>query len=65
MVKTHNLIPNTSTTLQAIPAAETNLAEGRFLRVEQSLNEVKSLPYRAETGGPTVSKRERQALEPR
>jgi hypothetical protein len=49
--------------LQTALPAEAHLAEGQFLLEEQTREN--SLMYRAGTERPTVSKRERQNLEPR
>jgi hypothetical protein len=54
------LAPNTSTTLQTTLAADAHLAEGQFLFEEQTLNNAKSLIYRAGTRRPTISKTEGQ-----
>jgi hypothetical protein len=43
------LAPNTSTSLQTTLAADAHLAEGQFLDEEQTLNNAKSLIYRAGT----------------
>jgi hypothetical protein len=43
------LAPNTSTSLQTTLAADARLAEGQFLDEEQTLNNAKSLIYRAGT----------------
>jgi hypothetical protein len=56
--------PNTSTSLQTTLAADTDLAEGQFLLEEQTLNNAKSLIYRAGTRRPTISKTEGQNLTP-
>jgi hypothetical protein len=52
-----------STSLQTTLAIEVHLAEGSFLLEEKTMNEAKSLIYRAGTRRPTVSKKERQNLE--
>jgi hypothetical protein len=55
---------NTSTSLQTTLAADAHLAEGTFLLEEQTLNNAKSLIYRAGTRRPTYSKTEGQDLKP-
>jgi hypothetical protein len=50
--------PNTSTSLQRTLVADAHLAEGQFLLGEQTLNNAKSLIYRAGTRRPTISKAE-------
>jgi hypothetical protein len=52
------LAPNTSTSLQTTLAADAHLAEGQFLQEEQTLNNAKSLIYRAGTRRPTIFKTE-------
>jgi hypothetical protein len=42
-----------------------HLAEGQFLLEEQTLNNAKSLIYRAGTRRPTISKTEGQNLKPK
>jgi hypothetical protein len=46
-----------------LPAA--HLAEGQFLVEEQTLNNAKSLIYRAGTRRPTISRTEGQNFEPK
>jgi hypothetical protein len=58
------LAPNTSTSLQTI-AADAHLAEEQFLHEEQTLNNAKSLIYRAETRRPIISKAEGQNFKPK
>lgn len=58
------MAPNTSTSMQTTLAADARLAEGQFLREEQELNKAKSLINGAVTRRPTISKTERQNLEP-
>jgi hypothetical protein len=48
------LAPNTSTSLQTTLAADAHLAEGQFLHKEQTLNNAKSLIYRAGTTTTTI-----------
>jgi hypothetical protein len=55
---------NTSTSLQTTLAADSHLAKGQFLLEEQTLNNAKSLIYRAGTRRPTISKTEGQNLTP-
>jgi hypothetical protein len=55
---------NTSTSSQTL-AADAHLAEGQFLLEEQTLNNTKSLIYRAGTRRPAISKTEGQNLEPK
>jgi hypothetical protein len=43
------LAPNTSTSLQTTLAVDAHLAEGQFLHEKQTLNNAKSLIYRAGT----------------
>jgi hypothetical protein len=50
------LVPNTSTSLQTTLASVAHLAEGQFLDEEQTLNNAKSLIYRAGTRRPTISR---------
>jgi hypothetical protein len=57
-------IPNSSTTLQTTLAADAHLTEGQFLLEEQTLNNAKSVIYRAGTRRPTISKTEGQNLKP-
>jgi hypothetical protein len=57
--------PNTSTSVQTTLAADAHLAEGQFLFEEQTLNDAKSLMYRAATRRPTISKTEGQNLKPK
>jgi hypothetical protein len=57
------LAPNTSTS--ATLEADAHPAEGPFLHEEQTLNNAKSLIYRAGTRRPTVSKTEGQNLKPK
>jgi hypothetical protein len=59
------MVPNTSTFLQTALAAAAHLAEGQFLVEEQTLNNSKSLIYRAGTWRPTISKTEGQNFEPK
>jgi hypothetical protein len=54
------LVPNTSASLQTTLAADAHLAEGQFLDEEQTLNNAKSLIYRAGTRRQTISKTEGQ-----
>jgi hypothetical protein len=56
--------PNTSTSLQTTLAADAHLAEGQFLLEEQTLNNAKSLIYRAGNRRPAISKTAGQNLTP-
>jgi hypothetical protein len=56
---------NASTSLQATLAADAHLAERQGLLEEQTLNNAKSLIYRAGTRRPTISKTEEQNLKPK
>jgi hypothetical protein len=56
------LDPNMSTSLQTTLAADAHLAEGQVLLEEQTLNNAKSLTYRAGTRRPANSKTEGQGL---
>jgi hypothetical protein len=58
------LAPNTSTFLQTTLAPEAHPAEGQLGLEEQTLNKAKSLVDRAGTRRLTISKTERQNLEP-
>jgi hypothetical protein len=57
------MAPNTSTSLQTTLAADAHLTEGQYLYEEQTLNNAKSLIYRAGTRRPTISKTARQILK--
>jgi hypothetical protein len=57
--------PNTSASLQTTFAADAHLAEGQLLLEELTLNNAKSLIYRAGTRRPTISKMEGQNLKPK
>jgi hypothetical protein len=59
------LAPNTSTSLKPTLAADAHLAEGQSLDEEQTLNNGKSLIYRAGTRRPTISKTEGQNFKPK
>jgi hypothetical protein len=52
------LAPNMPASLQTTLAADAHLAEGQFLHEKQTLNNAKSLIYRAGTRRPTISKTE-------
>jgi hypothetical protein len=54
-----------STSLQTTLAADAHLAEGQFLLEEQTLNNAKSLIYRAGTPRTIISKMEGQKLKPK
>jgi hypothetical protein len=64
MIKETVLVLNTSTSPQTTLAADAHLAERQFLHEEQTLNNAKSLIYRAGTRRPIISKTEGQNLEP-
>jgi hypothetical protein len=59
------LVPNTSASLQTTLAADAHLAEGQFVHEGQTLNNAKSLIYRAGTRRPAISKTEGQILKPK
>jgi hypothetical protein len=59
------LAPNTSTSLQSTLAADAHLAEVQFSHEEKTLNNAKSLIYRARTRRPTISKTEGQIFKPK
>jgi hypothetical protein len=56
---------NRLTSLQTTLAADAHLAEGQVLLEEQTLNNAKSLMYRAGIRRPTTSKTEGQDLKPK
>jgi hypothetical protein len=49
----------------SILANDSHLAEGQFLNEEQTLNNAKSLIYRAGTQRPTISKMDRENFKPK
>jgi hypothetical protein len=59
------LAPNRSTSLQTTLAADAHLAEGKVLHEEQTLNNAKSLIYRAGTRRLKFFKTEGQILKPK
>jgi hypothetical protein len=65
MIKENSFSSNTSASLQATLAADAHQAEGQFLHEEQTLNNAKSLVYRAGTRRPTISKTEGQNFRPK
>jgi hypothetical protein len=58
------MAPNKSTSLQTTLAADAHLAEGQSLDEEQTLNNAKSLIYRAITRRPIIYKTEGQKFKP-
>jgi hypothetical protein len=60
MIKENSFGSNISATLQATLATDAHVAEGQFLHEEQTLNNAKSLIYRAGTRRPAVSKTQGQ-----
>jgi hypothetical protein len=58
-----NVLGSEYISIPAINISTTHVAEGQFLHEEHTLNQAKSLMYRAGTRRPIISKTEGQNLE--